>query len=152
MLKRLSFARAHDLCRLSAFADRHTSVCRRLLVERSFPSVLILCPTKNSKTAQTGGLLFLAGAERLFRSAPPSLSSLRDRRASASLSFGVERSSRVLILCPTQKHQNRPNGRFVVFGRGRTIRTLDTWFWRPMLYQLSYTPIISELLIKHFVL
>ncbi len=35
--KRLSFASAHDLRRLSAFADRHTSVCRRLLVERSFP-------------------------------------------------------------------------------------------------------------------
>ena len=26
-------------------------------------------------------------------------------------------------------------------GRGRRIRTLGTWFWRPLLYQLSYTPI-----------
>ena len=26
------------------------------------------------------------------------------------------------------------------FGRGRRIRTLGTWFWRPLLYQLSYTP------------
>ncbi len=26
-------------------------------------------------------------------------------------------------------------------GRGRRIRTLGTRFWRPMLYQLSYTPI-----------
>ena len=25
-------------------------------------------------------------------------------------------------------------------GRGRRTRTLDTWFWRPLLYQLSYTP------------
>ena len=25
-------------------------------------------------------------------------------------------------------------------GRGRRIRTLGTWFWRPLLYQLSYTP------------
>ena len=25
-------------------------------------------------------------------------------------------------------------------GRGRRIRTLDTRFWRPLLYQLSYTP------------
>ena len=25
-------------------------------------------------------------------------------------------------------------------GRGRRIRTLGTRFWRPMLYQLSYTP------------
>ena len=27
------------------------------------------------------------------------------------------------------------------YGRGRRIRTLGTWFWRPLLYQLSYTPI-----------
>ena len=26
------------------------------------------------------------------------------------------------------------------FGRGTRIRTLGTWFWRPLLYQLSYTP------------
>ena len=25
-------------------------------------------------------------------------------------------------------------------GRGTRTRTLGTWFWRPMLYQLSYTP------------
>ena len=31
-------------------------------------------------------------------------------------------------LCPTQKHQNRPNGRFVVFGRGRTIVSLRSSF------------------------
>ena len=27
-----------------------------------------------------------------------------------------------------------------VFGRGSRIRTHGTWFWRPLLYQLSYTP------------
>ena len=27
------------------------------------------------------------------------------------------------------------------YGRGRRIRTLGTRFWRPMLYQLSYTPV-----------
>ena len=27
-----------------------------------------------------------------------------------------------------------------IIGRGRRTRTLDTWFWRPLLYQLSYTP------------
>ena len=27
-------------------------------------------------------------------------------------------------------------------GRGRRIRTLGTRFWRPLLYQLSYTPIL----------
>ncbi len=29
----------------------------------------------------------------------------------------------------------------VRFGRGRRIRTLGPRFWRPLLYQLSYTPI-----------
>ena len=28
-------------------------------------------------------------------------------------------------------------------GRGRRTRTLGTRFWRPLLYQLSYTPIFS---------
>ncbi len=27
-------------------------------------------------------------------------------------------------------------------GRGTKNRTRDTWFWRPLLYQLSYTPMI----------
>ena len=31
--------------------------------------------------------------------------------------------------------------RRLVFGRGRRIRTHDPWFWRPVLYQLSYTPV-----------
>ena len=30
------------------------------------------------------------------------------------------------------------------FGRGRRIRTLGTRFWRPLLYQLSYTPMSLE--------
>ena len=41
---------------------------------------------------------------------------------------------------PTQKQKTAKMAAFV-FGRGRKIRTLDTRFWRPMLYQLSYTPI-----------
>ena len=28
----------------------------------------------------------------------------------------------------------------IFFGRGTKARTLDTRFWRPLLYQLSYTP------------
>ena len=30
-------------------------------------------------------------------------------------------------------------------GRGRRIRTLGTRFWRPLLYQLSYTPTLVGL-------
>ena len=30
------------------------------------------------------------------------------------------------------------------YGRGRRTRTLGTWFWRPLLYQLSYTPMPNK--------
>ena len=36
---------------------------------------------------------------------------------------------------------------FIALGRGRRDRTLGTRFWRPMLYQLSYTPIIKKCLL-----
>ena len=32
------------------------------------------------------------------------------------------------------------------FGRGRRTRTHDPWFWRPVLYQLSYTPVQRDIL------
>ena len=34
------------------------------------------------------------------------------------------------------------------FGRGRRTRTHDPWFWRPVLYQLSYTPMHKWYYIK----
>ena len=34
--------------------------------------------------------------------------------------------------------------RAVFIGRGTKARTLDTRFWRPLLYQLSYTPILRR--------
>ena len=40
--------------------------------------------------------------------------------------------------CGKQKKQATQAGG--LFGRGRKARTLDTRFWRPLLYQLSYTP------------
>ena len=33
---------------------------------------------------------------------------------------------------------------FKEIGRGSRIRTHGTWFWRPLLYQLSYTPMMAE--------
>ena len=36
------------------------------------------------------------------------------------------------------------------FGRGRRTRTHDPWFWRPVLYQLSYTP-TNENIILNFI-
>ena len=37
-------------------------------------------------------------------------------------------------------------------GRGRRIWTLGTWFWRPLLYQLSYTPMLSLLYSSNLIL
>ena len=54
--------------------------------------------------------------------------------------------SKTIVFTPTKQpkavhhRKNRPFGRFF-HGRGRRDRTLGTRFWRPMLYQLSYTPI-----------
>ena len=33
---------------------------------------------------------------------------------------------------------------FIALGRGTKTRTLDTRFWRPLLYQLSYAPLMAE--------
>ena len=45
-------------------------------------------------------------------------------------------------------HTKVKDHRMVVFyfGRGTKARTLDTRFWRPLLYQLSYTPIGAGLI------
>ena len=42
------------------------------------------------------------------------------------------------------KKTTRKGGLF--YGRGSKIRTHDTRFWRPMLYQLSYTPNLLHLI------
>src|SRR5258708_4347055 len=39
------------------------------------------------------------------------------------------------------KQKVQPFGWASCFGRGSRTRTYDTWFWRPVLYQLSYTPL-----------
>ena len=45
------------------------------------------------------------------------------------------------ITLPINTRKKQTSQRVVCFGRGRKARTLDTRFWRPLLYQLSYTPI-----------
>ena len=53
---------------------------------------------------------------------------------------------------PLMRHRRNPSTRFSAKlsspmgfnGRSRRIQTLDTWFWRPLLYQLSYTPTMAE--------
>ena len=41
---------------------------------------------------------------------------------------------------PRKSHRQRL---WLFLGRGRRIRTRDPRFWRPVLYQLSYTPIVD---------
>ena len=36
--------------------------------------------------------------------------------------------------------KNKAEAKTSAFGRGGRTRTHDPWFWRPVLYQLSYTP------------
>ena len=61
----------------------------------------------------------------------------RHARASESKSF---------YSMPKQKRS--PFGNRFRFGRGRRTWTLGTRFWRPLLYQLSYTPILNSSLRK----
>ena len=49
------------------------------------------------------------------------------------------------ITLPINTRKKQTSQRVVCFGRGRKARTLDTRFWRPLLYQLSYTPIWNSL-------
>ena len=53
----------------------------------------------------------------------------------------------------TKKRRNPYYEFFLIFfvditnflsGTGREARTPDTWFWRPVLYQLSYSRVFSE--------
>ena len=111
---------------------------------------MILILISNTKTAQTGGLSFLAGAERLFRSAPPSLSSLRDRRASARLSFGVERSSRVLITLPHSKTPKPPKRAACRFWQGQNDSNARHLVLETNALPTELYPYETETLIKHF--
>ena len=54
-----------------------------------------------------------------------------------SIKYGQKHRQNMSLPLPAIKNTTRLGG---VFGRGRKARTLDTRFWRPLLYQLSYTP------------
>ena len=42
-----------------------------------------------------------------------------------------------------------PRYSLVHIGRGSRIRTHGTWFWRPLLYQLSYTPTLTRTTLRN---
>ena len=64
--------------------------------------------------------------------------SLRDMRPTSAPS-----GLRDLSPSAPAKEKKKPTAKAVdfSFGRGRRTRTHDPWFWRPVLYQLSYTPV-----------
>ena len=101
-----------------------------------------LCPLKNNKSRPKGRHVVFGRGRKIIFAPLRSLHSfaIAHRRTPVRLSLVVELSCRVQIFAPLKNNKSRPKGRLVVFGRGRKIRTLDTRFWRPMLYQLSYTP------------
>ena len=51
------------------------------------------------------------------------------------------RASTQMMLCPADTNEKIQVFRLGFFGRGRRARTHDPRFWRPVLYQLSYTPV-----------
>ena len=84
-----------------------------------------------NKRPPNGGLLFWQGHKGLAR-----------RMAPLCVFRGKTRSPL------RDPHTKTKDHRMVVFyfGRGTKARTLDTRFWRPLLYQLSYTPIGAGLI------
>ena len=46
-------------------------------------------------------------------------------------------------------YQIPPPRRFKKNGRGGRARTHDRRFWRPLLYQLSYTPVPREIIVYY---
>ena len=60
------------------------------------------------------------------------------RRRAALLDFPLREKSSSPCKSPYGKEKTADGG--FSFGRGTRARTLDTRFWRPLLYQLSYTP------------
>ena len=104
-----------------------------------------LQPPQNAKKKPPFRRLFLAGAVRLATLSLHSFA-FAHRHTGVCLSFVVEPLSREFS-STAPKCKKKPPFRTAVFGRGSKIRTHDTRFWRPMLYQLSYTPIKSLSLI-----
>ncbi len=78
----------------------------------------------------------------------PSLVRLRLSRRKFALQIrhgsALPRARFFKTFCPCQKKRERDCVPFSI-GRGRRTRTHDPWFWRPVLYQLSYTPVCSFL-------
>ncbi len=69
-------------------------------------------------------------------------------QAHLSAHYGVNAALRhfagfFIAMCATKHKKDTYLRVLLVFGRGRRIRTRDPRFWRPVLYQLSYTPVVA---------
>ena len=92
---------------------------------------LVRTPCQNKKSREPSSQDFWQGHKRL------------GRRVAPPMCFPWENT-----LAFADPHTKIKDHRMVVFyfGRGTKARTLDTRFWRPLLYQLSYTPIGAGLI------
>ena len=92
---------------------------------------LVRTPCQNKKFREPSSQDFWQGHKRL------------GRRVASPMCFPWENT-----LAFADPHTKIKDHRMVAFyfGRGTKARTLDTRFWRPLLYQLSYTPIGAGLI------
>ena len=84
------------------------------------------------------------GLERraILTAAPFRFTLIRHRRRSSSKHDTLRVPSGSCLCCFFNKEKDTAFA--MSFGRGRRARTLGTRFWRPLLYQLSYTPILIK--------
>ena len=112
---------------------------------------------KSLETTQFQG--FLYGRGRRIRASASAEASHTGRSATQFLAkFGTRRpllskndilyhflNAKTLTGSHPSYYTKNKNGHLTasvsIFGRGRRSRTLGTRFWRPLLYQLSYTPV-----------
>ena len=81
----------------------------------------------------------MAGAEGLRTRTSPRFD--RTIAAVARSARDFARGAKLGFKSIATDEKNTPSERECFFGRGRRTRTHDPWFWRPVLYQLSYTPV-----------
>ena len=73
------------------------------------------------------------------------------KNASILLSFKILKQASIVGICFSHKKRNQVIS-VPSFSRGSRIRTHDLRFWRPLFYQLNYTPVFLEtrlIIIQH---
>ena len=128
---------------LPSFAKRTFHICEADISQRSY----FTCPQGQislKKALAFASAFFLAGAEGLGLACRLgrcfcTQSVQRSPQETCTPRHSPSASENLFAYTKNNKHRKSST---CYFGRGRRDRTLGTRFWRPMLYQLSYTPIL----------